>query len=145
MLKPVMKDNLEKPYWFSKDKCPRGLSYPLKRSNLDAALVSADVYAAVYSVRFLATRSRVFLGAQFSPLGIRVHQDVIGRSLLTLHALPSEHRHQIEDMILTQTLPVLCQWLRKTQTQGDSWRAMHHSIAFELGMNNMVRTIEDQT
>lgn len=139
-----MNDSLEKPYWFHKDKCPQGVSFPLKRSNLDSALIDSGVYGAVYSVRYLATRNRVLLEAAFSPLGSRAHEDVIGRSLLTIWAVSSDHRHPIEEQMTSLVLPLLCKWLQQTQTQGGSWRSMRHNIGFRLDMDGVIRAIEDQ-
>jgi hypothetical protein len=129
-------------YWFSKEKLPRGVSYPLKRSSLDSALQEASVYCAVYSVRYLANSSCTpVLDAQFVPLGTKAHASVVGRSLVTLHAVPSTQRNAAEEQILTTALPSLCDWLAKTQTQGDSWRGMPHFIAFEVIDGKQLRAI----
>lgn len=55
-------------YSFSKDKLPRGLSYPLKRSLLDNALGAASVCEVVCSVRYLGEQNgNTVLNAHFSP------------------------------------------------------------------------------
>jgi hypothetical protein len=128
------------PYWFSKGKLPRGLSYPLKRSSLDSALHQASVYGAVYSVRYLAHVSLApVLEAQFVPLGTKAHPSVVGRSLLTLYAVLSAQRDASEEQILKSALPSLCGWLAETQSQGDSWRGMPHSISFQVIDGKQVR------
>jgi hypothetical protein len=55
-------------YTFSKNKLPRELSYPLKRSLLDDALRAASVYETVWFVRYLKRRKgNNVLDAHFSP------------------------------------------------------------------------------
>lgn len=129
-------------YGFSKDKLPHGLSYPLKRSLLDGALRDRCVYGAVYSVRYLGSRSSVVLDAQFVPIGSRhAHQSVVGRSLITLWAVPSTKRHHLEEQILISALPRLCDWLAQSQRKDfSSWRGLLHSIAFQLSHGELVRT-----
>src|SRR5258708_23658004 len=87
---------IEEPYSFSKDKLGRELGYPLKRSLLDAALHSASVYAAVYSVRYLGRRnSNVVLDAHFVPEWSG-HPTVRARCLITGWAFPTQQRHSAE-------------------------------------------------
>ena len=128
------------PYGFSKEKLPKGLSYPLKRSLLDSALRAASVYGAVYTVRYLAGRSPVVLDAQFVPVGRQVHSTVVGRCLITVWAVTSATRHHLEQQIVTIALPQLCDWLAQSQTEDSAWRIMPHSVAFELVRGNLVRS-----
>lgn len=129
------------PYGFSKEKLPKGLSYPLKRSLLDSALCAASVYGAVYSVRYLSGRRRspVVLDAQFVPLGRQAHPTVVGKSLITLWAVPSTTRRHLEQQIVATALPQLCDWLAQSQTEGSGWKSMPHSVAFELVRGDLVR------
>ena len=138
-MKEISESAHDDPYGFSKDKLPKGLSYPLKRSQLDSALRAASVYGAVYSVRYLARRSPVVLDAQFVPLGRQVHPSVVGRSLITVWAVLSTTRHHLEQQILTMALPQLCDWLARSQTEGSAWRSLPHSVAFELVRGDLVR------
>jgi hypothetical protein len=129
-----IKSAISELYWFSKEKLPRGFSYPLKRSSLDSALRANSVYDAVYSVRYLFAHhgAASVLDAQFVPFGRGVHPRVVGRSLITLQAVPSKDRLRVEEQILTTALPLLCDWLAQTQTKGNSWRGMPHVFAFQL-------------
>jgi len=132
------------PYGFSKGKLRRGLSYPLKRSLLDSALQRASVYGAVYSVRYLENLALpLVLDAHFVAVGSKWHSTVVGRSLVSLHAVPSIKRHAVEGLIVTEALPALCEWLAGTQSEQDSWRAMPHSIAFHLVGSDHISTIHE--
>src|SRR4051794_16177491 len=102
MSAPLPQESNVEHYWFSKDKAPKLLSYPLKRSLLDEALHNNRVYDALYSVRYLGHPNReTVLDASFSPIGgVDQHPRVGGRSLLTLWAVPRERRHEIETVIV---------------------------------------------
>ena len=132
------------PYWFSKGKLQRGLSYPLRRTLLDSALHKAAVYGAVYSVRYLESPAiPLVLDASFVSIGRKVHPTVVGRSLVSIHAVPSIKRKAVEELIVAEALPILCEWLAKTQSAGNSWRGMPHSIAFHLVGNEHIRAITE--
>jgi hypothetical protein len=125
--------NATEPYWFSKDKVPAKLSYPLKRSLLDDALRSASVYGAVYSVRYLGhTNSSTLMDASFVPLGTQAHPLVVGRSLITIWAVPKEQRHAAEQILAADALPRLCAWLARTEAEGNAWRGFPHAISFQI-------------
>jgi len=139
-MKESTKPIVLEPYWFSKGKLPRGLSYPLKRSLLDSALHEASVYDAVYSVRFLESPTvPLLLDANFVSIGRNVHPTVVGRSVISIHAVPSTKRHAVEELIVAEALPALCDWLAKTQNEENSWRGMPHSIAFHLVGDEHIR------
>jgi hypothetical protein len=130
--------NSTEPYWFSKEKIPAKLSYPLKRSLLDNALRSAGVYGAVYSVRYLGrTNSRAVMDASLVPLGTQAHRLVQGRSLITVWAVPKEQRHAAEQILAADALPRLCAWLARTQAEGNAWRGFRHAISFQIDEGNL--------
>ena len=111
-------------YSFAKDKLPRSLGYPLKRSLLDAALQSSSVYQTVWYVLYSRTKfERVVLQAHFSWAS--------GKIQITVHAVPASERKVTEDMLLTQGLPVLCRWLAKAESEGDAWRDLVHFFTIE--------------
>lgn len=123
---------IDEPYSFSKDKVGRELGYPLKRSLLDAALRSACVYTAVYSVRYLGHQnSNVVLDASFTPEW-KGHPTVRGRCLVTVWAVPSQQRHVAEQLLVAEGLPILCRWLAKTRSEGNVWRGTEHMLSFEI-------------
>jgi hypothetical protein len=123
---------IEEQYSFSKDKIGRELGYPLKRSLLDSALHSASVYTAVYSVRYLGHRnSTVVLDASFTP-DWSGHPTVRGRCLITVWAVSSQQRHVSEQLLVAEGLPILCRWLARTQSEGNTWRGSEHMLNFEI-------------
>ena len=123
---------IDEPYSFSKNRIGRELSYPLKRSLLDSALHSADVYTTVHYVRYLGHRnSNVVLDASFSPEW-RGHATTRGRCLITVWAVPSQQRHAAEQLLVAEGLPILCRWLAKTRSEGNVWRGTEHMLSFEI-------------
>jgi hypothetical protein len=128
------------PYSFSKDKLPKALSYPLKRSLLDAALRSAVVYQSVYSVRYLGhPNGSTILNAMFSP---EQYGDFgSGKVLITIWAVQAHERQATELMLIDDGLPTLCAWLAKAQAEGNAWRGFGHSLTLEI-VDGKLRHIE---
>ena len=120
------------PYSFSKDKLPKALSYPLKRSLLDSALQSAGVYDAIWSVRYLGRPYlNVVLYASFIP-DWKGHPTVRGRCSITIRAIPNDQRHIAEQLLVVEGLPNLCRWLTKTRAEGNVCRANEHALTLEI-------------
>ncbi len=117
-------------YSFSKDKLPKTLSYPLKRSLLDAALDAAFVAKEVHSVRYLLRHRSgdSVLDAIYSPDGTGAYAS--GRSLITLYSVPSDQRNGVEAILTVEALPILCSWLARAAREGNVWRwaAHRHSL-----------------
>ena len=118
-------------YSFYKDKLPKPLSYPLKRSLLDAALQSHSVYRAVWYVVYSRRRfNKVILQAHFYPED-KMHGFGSGKVQLTVHAVSASERKAAEDMLVGRGLPALCRWLAKVESEGDAWRSFRHSLTIE--------------
>ena len=120
------------PYSFTKDKLPKTLSYPLKRSHLDAALRSASVYAGVYAVCYVLGRRNdsLILDAFYSP-----EQDTsfgAGRVLVRIWSVPRDQRYRTEQIFVGEGLPTLCGWLLKAQTEGNVWRGRAHHLTLSI-------------
>lgn len=128
-------DQAAAEYSFAKDKLPKSLSYPLKRSLLDAALRQASVYDAVWYVHYS--------GHQYENEVMRAHfhpEDAFaasaGKTMLTVWAVPSTDRRFIEELMVREGLPILCDWLARTKDAGNAWRGMVHIIDFRrIGEN----------
>jgi len=128
------------PYSFAKDKLPRTLSYPLKRSMLDVALRSSSVYEAVWYVHYSGHQNRnTVLRAHFHPE--RDSSGWSGKVMLTVWAVPSNERKITEELLVRNGLPLLCQWLAAAKQEGNSWRGFVHIIDFEL-KGSMLRIVE---
>ncbi|HEY5174835.1 MAG TPA: hypothetical protein VII95_04640 [Terriglobales bacterium] len=114
-------------YVFSKDKLPKALSYPLKRSLLDAALCLHSVYP---TVRYVVYAGRPYenvpLDAHFVPEGCGSVSS--GKAWITVHAVPAAERKLTEELLLTVGLPILCRWLAEGQSKGNAWRGLPHSL-----------------
>ena len=118
------------PYTFSKDKLPKELSYPLKRSLLDGALRNASVYETVWFVRYLKRHTgNTALDAYFSPEQHGYASS--GKVVITVWSVPAKERKATEYLLLNQGLPSLCRWLVQTRSEGNVWRGSGHSLTFE--------------
>jgi hypothetical protein len=120
-------------YSFAKDKLPRALSFPLKRSLLDAALHSSSVYQTVWYVLYSRTKfERVVLQAHFTPESSgSLLSWASGKVQITVHAVPATERKLTEDMLLNEGLPMLCRWLAKAESEGNAWRSLVHLFTIE--------------
>jgi hypothetical protein len=118
------------PYSFRKDQLPRALSYPLKRSALDATLWASSVYDTIWYVHYAGHQnSNTVLRARFHP-----EQDsyvASGEVMLTVWAVPRNERKITEELLVRDGLPLLCEWLAKAKLEGNSWRGFVHIIDFE--------------
>ena len=112
-------------YYSSKDKLPKGLSYPLKRSILDPALDAAGVarLGAVYYKRkaWRQEPGDVVLRATYCGEGNR-GWFAAGTSSIYVFAVPSDLRRQIEDALLAGALQLVASWLRDLERAGNTRR-----------------------
>ena len=128
-------------YSFSKDKLRKGLSYPLKRSLLDAALRTAAVYDTIWYVRYSARQyNDLVLEAYFGP---EPHSYAAsGKVMVDVLAVPSRCRKATEELLVAEGLPVLCRWLARVRAEGNAWRSFGHSLKFQR-VGGALRTIEE--
>ena len=121
-------ESQEQQYSFSKDKLPKTLSYPLKRSLLDAALRQSSVYETVWFVRYISRQyGDTVISAHFSPE--QYSYAASGKVWMDVWAVPPSERKSVEGMLLSQGLPLLCAWLANLATAGDAWRSLGHSFS----------------
>lgn len=118
-------------YSFSKAKLPKSLSYPLKRSLLDAALRSASVYEEVWLVQYYRKPYRgMVLRALFSP-ELRGNF-AAGRVSIGVWAVAAQERQATERVLVEQGLGRLCEWLAKTRAEGNAWRGLEHVLELSV-------------
>lgn len=121
---------LQETYWYSKDKLPGTLSYPLKGSLLDATLEKAAVKSAVYSVRCIGRQnSPTILSSLFNP---EPKSAQAGKSLITIWAVDRRQRQQAERILLADGLLLLCNWLQRAQKEGNVWRSFRHELTLAI-------------
>jgi hypothetical protein len=124
-------------YSFSKSKIPRGLSYLLKRSLLDAGLVSSSisqVYHVFYNMRH---GGNIVMRADFLGEGHGRSLFSVGKNSITLYAVPSIEKYRIETALIMEGLPRVCAWLQRVQLAGNAWRAKNHSIVLEFAAGTL--------
>ena len=51
-----------------------------------------------------------------------------GRVFLTVYAVPSAEREEIERALLDHGLPLLRSWLERVEAAGSTWRTTNHSF-----------------
>lgn len=113
-------------YRFEKAKIPKGLSYPLKRSRLDKALIEFSinhihfVYYCIKKPGCNITLQGDYCGEQ------RKGWYAAGMSSIHLYATPSEYRHEVAEAIEIEFLPKLMQWLSKIEQAGNTYRFVDH-------------------
>jgi hypothetical protein len=117
-------------YGFHKDRLTRGWSYPLKRSLLDEALVSAgatNIAAVFYSLVMTPMDDR-----RAGPLTAHYHGDDTPshwaeQVSIYVETVPSENRREIADALLT-VLGDVARWIAGTTEREPTWRAASHSL-----------------
>ncbi|MFL6314133.1 MAG: hypothetical protein ACJ71W_18695 [Terriglobales bacterium] len=119
-------------YSFSKAKIPRGSSYPLKRSLLDAGLVSSSITEVFHVFYFMRHSGNIVMRADFMGEGHGFSQFSAGKISLTVYAVPSQEKHAIETLLVKGGLPCVCAWLQRVQQAGNAWRAKNHSLVLEF-------------
>jgi hypothetical protein len=122
-------------YSFSKAKIPRGFSYPLKRSLLDAGLVSSSITQVFHVFYTMRHSGNIVMRADLLGEGHGLASG--GKVSVTLYSVPSREKHQIEALLLMDGLPRVCAWLERVQLAGNAWRAKNHSIVLEFAAGTL--------
>lgn len=117
-------------YSFSKNKLPKGYSYPLKRGLLNKWLDEAELtkIACTYYCFNRKSDNLILRGDYFG----EAHKGWAGAGLssIWLWAVRSEDRKVIETILINEALPTLISWLRKAEQEGNVWRATSRHIDF---------------
>jgi hypothetical protein len=114
-------------YSFSKAKLPKGASYPLKRSALNAALTRANINDLVYVSYLKSQRSNELMRATYHGDHRRDYY-ASGKTSLSVYSVPSDERAVTESAILNGGLDALVGWLKKCETAQNTWRAKNHNF-----------------
>jgi hypothetical protein len=123
-------------YAFDKHKLPRGFSFPLNRSVLDAALTQARI-AHVYCVYYWLRQSGdIVLRADYC--GETNRAWAAGQASITLYAVPSLERRETEAVLIHQALPQLCTWLQTAEQAKNVWRGNNHAIVFHFEHGSLI-------
>jgi len=124
-------------YSFSKDKLPKGTSYPLKRSRLDAALEQAGVKCLAYVTYLRKQRRNEVMRADYYGEHLRV--GAAGQTSLTIYSVPGEERVATESALLKEGIPAIIQWLLKAETERNTWRAVNHELVLKFDLQSLVQ------
>ena len=121
-------------YAFNKAKLPRGLSFPLKRSVLDAALLEAGVLGIDFVYYWLRQRGHLVMWADYRGEGRRGWASA-GQLSITVYAVPSAERQATEEALVAEVLPRLVGWLKSLEKSGNTRRGsdQHFVASWEAG------------
>lgn len=116
---------------FSKAKLPRGMSFPLKRSVLDAALLEGGVTKLAMVYYNLGQRTSAVTPIVFAEYTSEAERGwaAAGTSSIIVYAVPSAERHVMEMAISATVLPALIRWLLQIEKAGSGPRAMRHQFS----------------
>lgn len=101
-------------YGFSKDKIPKHLCYPIKRSLLDSILKESETERIQWVTYAIRAGGNVVIRANF--IGEAHKLPTIGRIGLTIYAVPIEEKNETERLLVENGLPRLVEWLKKVET-----------------------------
>lgn len=105
-------------YGFDKHRLPKGFSYPLGRTALDAALRGHNIRH-VHAVYYWLTRdAHRVMRADYCGES-RTGWAAAGRSAITVYAVRSPDRRLINQILLADVLPSLCAWLARAEHAGN--------------------------
>jgi len=111
---------------YSKYSLPRGYSYPVKRSDIEAAVRRAAP-TGLKSVDMFRWRPEWPVArAEYSGDARRERWSRDGLVIVRIRAVPSEQRHHVEHLLLTGGLDGLFSWVAGAGTAGNSWRGADH-------------------
>lgn len=120
-------------YDFRKYPKARGLSWPIKRSVVDAQLVGSGVVH-LGSMRFQMgsiqeRESKLVARAAFErPHSPRTGLGVAWFSSLAFYAVPSQRRHDIGGQLTRGALARICDWLASASAAPATWQTGQHRL-----------------
>jgi hypothetical protein len=123
-------------YYFYKDRLPKGWSYPLRRSVLDAALQSAGVTTVMF-VNYSRLRGGSLKGGRYPwPMRVAFMPDspsspTSGKMDITVYAVPSTQRRATE-LAIESKLAAICNWIRRSESAPLGWRMTEHVVTVEM-------------
>ena len=121
-------------YSFTKAKLPRGTSYPLKRSRLDAALEQAGLKNVLRVTYLRQQRRNEVMRADYHGEHLRG-----GYTSLTVYSVPGDERAATEFALLKEGIPAIIQWLLKAETERNTWRAVNHELVLKFDLRSLVQ------
>src|ERR1700694_2692545 len=121
-------------YSFTKAKLPRGTSYPLKRSRLDAALGQAGLKNVLRVTYLRQQRRNEVMRADYHGEHLRG-----GYTSLTVYSVPGDERAATEFALLKEGIPAIIQWLLKAETERNTWRAVNHELVLKFDLRSLVQ------
>jgi hypothetical protein len=118
-------------YRFSRRKIPRGFSYPMKRSMLDAVIAAGGIQS-VASVVFYFKRAPESL---FTVSYTGEQNDGIldpGTFSIWIYAVPSIERSGVQESIMRSVIPAALDWIVEIGHAGNVRRMGNHYFAARL-------------
>ena len=129
---------LDTPWSYSKNPLPRGYSYPVKRTDIDAAVLRASptrlgaVYLMQWKIKSVLARADHLGDARSRRWAME------GLVTVRLFAVPSVERYRVENLLLNGGLDRLFTWVADAGDAGNSWRGGDHHFQLLQGETGLV-------
>ncbi len=124
------------PYGFDRGKLPKGWAYPLKRSQLDAALEAAGAVERIFTVRYMVAQGWAQGQVPVAPLdvvynGLSSRNYASGKVSITVSAVPTDQRAVVSAAIL-RVLADVAEWIAATAQRSATWRDTTHALYVDI-------------
>jgi hypothetical protein len=117
-------------YDYGRGGLPKGFSYPLRRTELDAALDAAGI-TRVSEVQLRRPLAGWIFWAEYVGEGTW-YAPRRGKVRLTLFGVPSTRRAQIAAWFRAEGLPTLTAWCAHLDQKGQGWSLLDHALYAEI-------------
>lgn len=134
---------------YSRDRLPRGWSYPLGQEDFLVALRRQNVKVRTLSMSWLDTKPTEPLylltadwlsDARANYFGI---EDRVSKPLRIIHhAVPSQLRQEMWNALTNEHLQTMMEWLRMATVQGNAWTATDHHWHLTRTMDGNIAVAE---
>lgn len=129
--------------------------FPLKP---DVLLSYLDQYqlSQIHSIKyFLRTSRGVLISARYQGelnrerlkefgLETTTSGNEIGKSEIRVYSVGPDDERQARDALLTEGLPLLCEWLREAESQAYNWKRNDHSIVFKFKKGKLTLNVDEK-
>ena len=118
-------------YRFSRSKVPRGFSYPMKRSVLDAAIAARGVHSVASVVFYFQRGPESILTVTYTG---EQNDGILkpGTFSIWIYAVPSIERSTVQESIMRFVIPTALDWIVEIDHAGNVRRTGNHHFAARL-------------
>lgn len=134
------------PYTYYEMSLPYGEVYPFARRELDVALGQAGVTGAVAAVHYYRRPPlSVVLGVRYTGEAAAASNGGEGRSTITFYSVPIAKREIVAELLRSQAVPAICQWLQSVIVAHPDWRCVDHVLSYRVWEGKLALSERDPT